>query len=161
MMNANLHPRVAGLLAQLRHVGDTQMRDLPLYNDALAVEDVGFRVIGDALVGVVITPWFMNAIYLPLQEVSIDWSVIGRKVEHRLPSGLLVFTRGGDEVTGQYDAISLRSPVTVFKNQEMARREAWRHLNRLLSSPETAAKTAEQPESSSRRAFLQGRANGS
>jgi len=159
-MDRNLHPRVGGLLAQLQHVGDTQMRDLPLYNDALAVEGVGFRIYDDALVGAVITPWFINAVHLPLQPVEIDWSDIGRKVEHALPSGPVAFRRGGDEVTGQYDLLSLHSPVSAFTGQEMARSEADSCLDRLFAQPKAASSTGEQPESSSRRAFLRGGANG-
>jgi len=155
-MSANHHPRVAELLAQLRHVDETQMRELPLYNHALAVEGVGFRICGDALVGVVITPWFINAIQLPLQRVPIDWSAIGRKVEHPLPCGPVAFARGGDEVTGQYDARSLHSPVSACTSQEMARREAEAQLARLFEVPPAAARNAERLESPSRRAFLRG-----
>ncbi len=50
-MDVTPQPRVAGLLAQPRHVGDTQMRGLRLYHHAIAVEGVGFRVCGDVLVG--------------------------------------------------------------------------------------------------------------
>ena len=136
------------------------MRDLPLYNDALAVEGVGFRVCGDALVGVVITPWFINAIHLPLQQLSIDWSIIGQKAEHLLPSGPVTFTRGGDEITGQYDALSLQSPVSAVTSQEIARREAGGCLDRLFERRSRAAETREQLESPGRRAFLRGRASG-
>jgi [NiFe] hydrogenase assembly HybE family chaperone len=159
-MYANLHPRVTGLIAQLRYVGDAQMRDLPIYNEALEVEAVGFRVRGEALVGVVITPWFINAIYLPLLAVPVEWSKIGSKVEHRLPNGRVVFTRGGDVVTGAFDALSLHSPVTAFASQAEARREAEARLNRLFEPPQTAAKTTDSLESSSRRAFLRGGVRG-
>jgi [NiFe] hydrogenase assembly HybE family chaperone len=160
-MDANRHPRVSGLLAQLRHIADTQMRDLPVYNDALAVEAVGFRSCGDALVGVVITPWFINAIHLRLQPVPIDWSKIGHKVERVLPSGPVVFTRGGDEATGAYDALSLHSPVNGFTSREMARREAAARLERLLAPPAAVAKGAGRLESPARRAFLRGGVRGS
>jgi [NiFe] hydrogenase assembly HybE family chaperone len=159
-MYANLHPRVTGLLAQLRYVGDAQMRDLPLYNEALEVEAVGFRVCGEALVGVVITPWFINAIYLPLHAVPVEWSKIGSKVEHPLPSGPVVFTCGGDVVTGEHDALSLHSPVTAFTSQAVARREAEVCVDRLFEPPQAAAKTTDLLESPSRRAFLRGGVSG-
>jgi [NiFe] hydrogenase assembly HybE family chaperone len=159
-MYANLHPRVTGLLTQLRYVGDAQMRDLPLYNEALEVEAVGFRICGEGLVGVVITPWFINAIHLPILSTPVEWSKIGHKVEHRLPSGSVVFTRGGDVVTGAYDALSLHSPVIAFTSQEMARCEAGTCLDRLFESPQTAAKTMDLLESPSRRAFLRGGVGG-
>jgi [NiFe] hydrogenase assembly HybE family chaperone len=155
-MDANRHPRVRQLLTRLEHVGDTEMRGLPLYNDALVVEGVGFRVHAAALVGVVITPWFINAIHLPLQPVSIDWAVIGRRVEHRLPSGPVTFTRGGDEITGQYDALSLHSPVNAFTSQDMARREAEGRSNGLFEPPLAPSEAGESPEDPGRRAFLLG-----
>jgi len=94
-----------------------------------------------------------------LQGVPIDWSAIGRKVERRLPAGPIAFTRGGDEATGAYDALSLHSPVKAFASPEAARREAERLLHRLFDPP-AQAERAEQPESPDRRAFLRGGARG-
>jgi [NiFe] hydrogenase assembly HybE family chaperone len=96
-----------------------------------------------------------------LQPVPIDWSQIGAKVERVLPSGPVAFTRGGDEVIGGYDALSLHSPVTRFASQEMARREAEIRLDRLLAPPVAASKAAERLESPGRRAFLRGQTSGS
>jgi len=153
-MSAATHPRVAELVARFRQIAVTQMRDLPLYHRGLEVEAIGFETCGDALVGALVTPWFLNLIHLPLRRVPVDWSEVGRKVEHALPGGRFAFTRGGDEVVGRYDAISLHSPVLQFESQARARRAAGRRLAALLSVPDAAPQTLPSPQ---RRAFLLGR----
>ena len=57
------------------------MRDLPIYNDKAAIEAIGFRPFGEAeLLGVVLTPWFMNLIILSIEPVPMDMAEIGRTV---------------------------------------------------------------------------------
>jgi len=52
------------------HVG--KMRGIPLLNEALGVRAVGFRAYDGHLLGVLVTPWFMNLILAPGAED--DWS---------------------------------------------------------------------------------------
>ena len=67
----NDHPRISALIEQFRVV-DAGMRDLPIYNNKVAIESVGFRLFGDIeLLGVVLTPWFMNLMVLPLERVAM------------------------------------------------------------------------------------------
>lgn len=153
-MSAPSHPRVAELVARFQEIAATRMRDLPLYHDALEVEAVGFERCGDALVGGLVTPWFVNLIHLPLRRLPVEWAAVGRKVEHALPGGRCAFTRGGDEVIGRYDAISLHSPVLRIESQARARAAASRRLAALLTPPEADPETPPNPQ---RRAFLLGR----
>ena len=81
------HPRVLALIEQFQRV-DAGMRDLPIYNDKIAIEAIGFRLFGDAeLLGVVLTPWFMNLIVLPIEPAPMDMAEIGRTVSVKLPGG--------------------------------------------------------------------------
>ena len=86
------HPRVAALLDCFREV-DANMRDLPIYNGKIAIEAIGFRPFGDdALIGVVLTPWFMNLKLLPIAHEPMRMAEIGRLVEVELPAGSSIST---------------------------------------------------------------------
>jgi hypothetical protein len=50
------------LAAIYRDVGERSMRDLPIFNEALGVEAIGFQRFGGHVVGIMVTPWFMNVI---------------------------------------------------------------------------------------------------
>ncbi|MGO9005571.1 MAG: [NiFe]-hydrogenase assembly chaperone HybE [Beijerinckiaceae bacterium] len=60
---------------------DAAMRDLPVYNRKVAVEAIGSRPFGDdALLGVVLTPWFTNVLTLPKRGHLALAAVIGSTV---------------------------------------------------------------------------------
>src|SRR5215471_12945526 len=89
------HPRVLALIERFRQI-DAQMRDLPIYNDKVAIEAIGFRSFGDAaLLGVMLTPWFMNVIVLPIEPTPMDMTEVGRTISVELPSGQRIFTKIG------------------------------------------------------------------
>ena len=130
---ADDHPRVQALIARFRLI-DAAMRDLPLYNPIVAIEAVGFRRFGDdALVGVVLTPWFMNLTMLPIEPAPMDMAAIGRSVVVELPAGQRTFVVGGDVGVGLYKAHSLHSPVLTFTLPGQARAEALADAHRLYS----------------------------
>lgn len=135
------HPRVSALIEQFRVV-DAGMRDLPIYNHTVAIESIGFRLFNDVeLLGVVLTPWFMNLLILPIAPVAMNMAEIGETVSVELPAGLRKFVVGGDEAVGLYKAHSLHSPVLSFTLPGQARAEAQRRLA-LLMTPVTAEPVA-------------------
>jgi len=137
--NADDHPRVRALIALFQRI-DTGMRDLPIYNDKIAIEAFGFRPFGDdELLGVVLTPWFMNLIMLPIEQVPMDMAAIGRTVSVELPAGKRAFVVGGDATVGLYKAHSLHSPVLNFTLPGQAQAEARRMLGLLMTPPEAPA----------------------
>ena len=69
------------------------MRELPIYNPALQVAAIGFRAREDQAFGVVVTPWFMNLVRVPLDRPGCEWPQ-GTAVAHALPAGALEFTVG-------------------------------------------------------------------
>jgi [NiFe] hydrogenase assembly HybE family chaperone len=154
----NQHPRVSALLDCFREA-DAVMRELPLYNDKIAIEAIGFRAFGEtALIGVVLTPWFMNLVLLPVAPEPMRMAEIGRPVEVELPIGKRTFVIGGNEVIGLYRAHSLHSPVLTFTLPGQAQAEARRQLGLLLAPP--AAEPAVRQNGSGavdRRALLFGR----
>ncbi len=154
-------PRIRELVERFREIGETAMRDLPLYNPELEVEALGFQALDDQWVGVLITPWFMNLVRLPTQSAPMDMAQIGRKVKSALPCGERELMQGGDEVIGAYQSLSLHSPMFAFKTQGKAREEGERQLQELVNRSDNAAQEYDgrlraEPIKISRRAFLRG-----
>lgn len=145
--------RVSGLAVHFREIGDAQMRDLPFYNAHLQVEAWGFAPLApDSLLGVLITPWFMNLIVLPRDLEPVQPHRYGHSRTIALPGGERKFLYGGDEGIGAFWAHSLHSPMQKFASPAHARGEARACLAQALKSP-VAAAAAPSP---SRRAFLMG-----
>lgn len=156
--------RITKLVQRFTHIGDTGMRDLPIYNHNLAVEAVGFQPMENGWLGVLITPWFINVIYLPEQKSAASKS-LGEKLSHKLASGEHEFTVGEDDELGYYDFITLASPTLMYKSQQAARTAAEKALCKLLTPPEEyQEQIPEQPvqfitpeqKGKQRRKFLRG-----
>ena len=157
-----IQSRISELVDQFRHIGVTQMRDLPIYNASLDVEAVGFQAVGERWIGVLITPWFMSAILLPPSKTTLDIKLVGKKSQEVLPAATYAFVNGGVETVGGYKSLPLHSPMGAFTSQEGARQEAQARLTTLLTPPVPEPAAAPQgdarqaPCNLSRRAFLRG-----
>jgi [NiFe] hydrogenase assembly HybE family chaperone len=110
----------ARLVAAFREIYNGAMRDVPLVNRSLAVEAVGFRPVEGRILGVLLTPWFMNLVLLPGPDD--DWSglVPGAREDVAFPSGVYEFIHGNRPQAGGYKACSLFSPVQEFASQLQA-----------------------------------------
>ena len=141
------------LEAAFREIGNTRMMGLPILNQALAVEAVGFQPLHGHWLGVLITPWFMNAVIVP--GADADWVSVpeGAWVDWQLPVGHLRFYGVFEPGVGEIHAHSLYSPVARFADPAAARHEARRCLGLLLTAP------PQEPEvcaDAGRRALLTG-----
>ncbi|MDR1890200.1 MAG: [NiFe]-hydrogenase assembly chaperone HybE [Zoogloeaceae bacterium] len=142
------------------NIAATRMADMPLANPSLAVEAVAFRRQGanGHWLGVLITPWAMNLLYLPTTDGTPPWpdKKAGDKHLWRFPSGAYEFTVAAEEALGVYHLCSLFSPPTQFATQEAARQTACATLAALMSGDDDKAAPADAPATSagSRRAFL-------
>jgi [NiFe] hydrogenase assembly HybE family chaperone len=146
--------RVSALAVRFREIGEQQMRGLPLFNPALEVEARDFLPYDpQSLIGVLITPWFMNLLLLPRDPEPIDSRAFGSSRVVALPGGERVFRYGGDEVIGVLWSYPLHSPMQRFASQLQARSEARLRLAQLMTAPEPVS----APENPGRRAFLGGR----
>lgn len=99
-----------------------RMSDLPVFNTALSVSAVGFREYLNGDIGILVTPWCMNLIFLPGDAESElgGNSVLGEKRMIALPSGQYEFIWGESERLGGYLSCSLFSPMFEFDSQEIA-----------------------------------------
>ena len=155
--------RVVQTVERFRSISDLNMRGLPIFNEDIQVEAVGFRPYNDDLLGILITPWFMNLILLPQQKIEMDYSAVGSPSDEVLPSGTWQFRCGGDEVVGLYRSLSLHSPMFAFNTHEHARIEAEQRLDSLLTPPRNKKIESDQtaaPRDPGRRSFLRGLATG-
>lgn len=108
------------LEAAFREIHAGQMRGVPMVNETLSVKAVGFRVHEGRVLGMLITPWFMNLILLPGPDE--DWSRLatGAKDLVEFPSGFYEFLAAQRPEVGAYKACSLFSPMFDFSSMLQA-----------------------------------------
>jgi [NiFe] hydrogenase assembly HybE family chaperone len=166
VIDRNADARAAGeALAAFYRAAEPAMRDLPIYNAALKVAAIGFRALDDCAFGVVVTPWFMNLVRLPLDPRATALSQ-GDAVARSLPAGTLEFTVGRLDGFGAIESCSLFSPMFGFADQPAAETAAAAALEAVLDPQfDAAAATAEPrapepapqpPAPLDRRRFLRG-----
>lgn len=161
---AALRERVNALTRHFTHVHTVRMAGIPLLNDALSVEAVGFEwAAADAAVppvaeGVLITPWFMSLVRLPLQVLP-HGNRVGCSVVHAFGCERFDFIGAHDEAIGFHETCALFSPMNGFADQALARETALASLALLrpVAAPLAVVQPAPVP---ARRAFLLGRGTG-
>lgn len=151
--------RLETLEATFRRIATTRMRGVPVLHAGLSVQAVGFVrepvVAGSTsasvplpmpmLMGVLVTPWFMNVLRLPL-TAAVDAAAAGllpvgvtggrRYGEHHLD-----FVGAHEPTLGAFEQASLFSPMFSFADQPAAVATAHEVL-RLLRQPVAASKVA-------------------
>ncbi|MFT7774479.1 [NiFe]-hydrogenase assembly chaperone HybE [Roseateles sp.] len=147
-----LAARVQALEALFRHIEGTRMAGVPVLNPALRVEAVGFEPVAvepggaPAAVGVLLTPWFMNLVWLPLQAVE---GGVGQMRAREVGGLGFEFITAHEPGFGAYEACSLASPMFEYASQTQARATAAAVLAEL--------RPVAAPVSNARRGFLFGR----
>ena len=167
-MHASAQARVARLERVFSHIGATRMLDVPVLNTSLQVQAVGFELADEAeaqiLQGILITPWFMNLVRLPLLATELPAS--GSDVASHEPGSKHSYVLGGNSLEfilaheaelGYFEACSLFSPMFEFADQEGAVATATEILRLLRETP--APETASGLEMPARRGFLLGRSS--
>jgi [NiFe] hydrogenase assembly HybE family chaperone len=172
-----LQTRMATLVAHYRHVAATRMAGVPVLHAGLRVQAVDMAPDPDApqqLTGVLITPWFMNLLRLPLQPLdaaraaATDWLPVGQRGTRSVGGTALDFLGCDEPPLGVFEASSLFSPMFQFADQQAAVATAQEVLRLLRSpvpqpAPVNATPTPAQPAGAaaapvpSRRGFLFGR----
>lgn len=126
----------SALEAAFNLVLTTRMHGLPMNNQSLSVQAVGFErfVDGDWL-GVLITPWSMNLLLLP--DEATDWSDLaaGSQFLRSFSYGDYLFTVGNEAELGIYGQCSLFSPMFEFADQAAAVATAQAALSHLIAAP--------------------------
>lgn len=140
------------LQATFEHIAATRMAGVPILNPALRVEAVGFQPWQQGWLGVLITPWFMNLMFLP--PAGQPRIATGKRLHFALPSGDYEFLAGEEDRLGPYLASSLFSPMHEFAHPDDARAVAEAVMAEVMTPPAAAvAATSDQPDAG-RRAFF-------
>ncbi len=139
-----------------RRIGERSMCELPIYNDALAVEAVGFATRDDAISGILITPWFMNLILQPL-DGSLALRNPGSSFSHAFPAGAIDFNVGEIDGIGRIASCSLFSPMFEFSAMDQAKATAEAAFMEILLPPVDHERPAAKVGAAvDRRSFLRG-----
>ena len=109
------------------------MAGVPILHPQLRVEAVGFRACEAGVVGVLVTPWFMNLMLFPANQETPP--PIGSTVEHQFPSGRYGFTAAEEPGLGHYQICSLFSPMFEFPDHATAALTAEEALAELFGAP--------------------------
>jgi len=134
-----MDPRIENLAQVHRRIATERMKGLPIYNDRLEVESVGFREVEGRLLGILISPWFVNLVLLPGEDD--DWSDVrvGSGAVWRFPAGEYEFHAGDLEGVGPHYTAALFSTVADFPDQATARAVAEGVMERLLTEDRSRA----------------------
>lgn len=127
------------LTTVFREIHRERMADVPILNEALDVEAVGFVAIDAGVLGVLVTPWFMNLMLLPTGEGDFAGQHPGEKTVVPLPAGDYEFIAGSEDGIGDYRMCSLFSPVFEFGDHATAVATAEAVMAGVLTVPEPAA----------------------
>ena len=166
-MAATLPPRVAALESRFRDIGATRMQGVPILHPGLEVKALGFEpsADGSGAVGVLLTPWFMNLVWLPLghgvgdgagERTKVDGPAVlpvGAKRTRAVGHERFEFIGGFEHGVGAFETCSLFSPMFDFVDQAAALATAEQVLA-ILRAPPPPAAGAPPP---SRRELLFGR----
>lgn len=145
--------RVQALEAFFRQVQQERMQGVPILNAALQVQAVGFLPAEDAQVaeGVLVTPWFMSLLRLPLQPGPAG-ARVGSSTERPFGNEHFEFLAAYDPALGGYESCALFSPMNAFSSQAQAVETAQAVCTELRARP--AAPVPEAPAQPGRRAFF-------
>ncbi len=123
------------LEALYRAIEVTRMDGVPILNKKLQVAALGFEPWQEYGLGVMVTPWFMNLVLVPLdQEKFIETAPeIGAKRKLNLPAGQVEFILFFEEGFGWSLSCSLFSPMFEFEDQAAALETAQAALAEILN----------------------------
>jgi [NiFe] hydrogenase assembly HybE family chaperone len=158
-MNTNPRAVADKLTAAYREIHRTAMSSLPICNDALAIEAIGFRDFDGYVLGVIITPWFLNLVMVAQQAAHSAASLpTASSVHLRFPAGGVDFKASELQGFGRLASCSLFSPMSEFVNHDAAREVAQAALDALFDPNlhETEKEPAARANTVDRRAFLGG-----
>jgi len=123
------------LEAIYREIEATRMDGVPILNEKLQVAALGFEPWQEYALGVLLTPWFMNLVLVPLdQEKFIETAPeIGAKRLLNVPAGQVEFILFFEEGFGWSLSCSLFSPMFEFADHAAALETAQAALEEILN----------------------------
>ncbi len=111
-----------------------RMADLPVVNKKIAVHAIGFQHWQQSILGVMVTPWFMNLMMLPGKDENWADRPLQTNSHYAFPSGRYAFLMGYEKEIGYYQSCSLFSPMFEFQDDEAAVETAEIIIKELMNS---------------------------
>lgn len=118
------------LEATFRRIATTRMRGVPVMHAPLSVQAVGFGpdpLQAGMMLGVLVTPWFMNVLRLPVVAATADVAAPhagllapGLQAVRRYGEHALDFIGAHEAALGGFEQASLFSPMFAFADQPAA-----------------------------------------
>ncbi|MEH6628633.1 MAG: [NiFe]-hydrogenase assembly chaperone HybE, partial [Motiliproteus sp.] len=136
--------RVPLIEQHYQQILEEKVRDLAAINPDLEVKTIGFQDLDGQILGVVITPWFMDLFLLTDELEGWRADQTGEHHFQPFPAGDFHFAHAWDAKIGAYGISSLFSPMDDFPDQATAERTALRALEQLFVAVEKP-----QPETDS------------
>ena len=117
-----LAERVTALEALFVDIAATRMQGIAILHPGLHVQALGFEPAadGNAAVGVLVTPWFMNLVWLPLDAQATDTAAPGATRDRVVGSETFPFIGAHEPGFGRYEVCSLYSPMAEFVDHAAA-----------------------------------------
>lgn len=137
--------RVRALEAAYLRVQNERMQGLGLLHPALQVQAIGFAPAPEQSAvaeGVLLTPWFMSLVRLPLQAQSPQGR-IGRRAAHGFGAETFEFLGTHLDGVGFHESCALFSPMNGFDTQARALDTAHAVLQQLRAAVAPAEATAD------------------
>lgn len=150
---APLAARVHALEQRYREIAATRMAGVALCHPGLEVAAVDFAPEpgGAGVLGALVTPWFMNLVWLPLPPASDTRAAppaalpVGASRKRPVGPELFEFIGAHEAGLGDFEACSLFSPMFEFADQAAAVATA-RAVLQLLRDPAPAAQAPGRPD---------------
>lgn len=102
-----------------REILETRMDGIPILNRALEVKCIGGQEWNGTYLFVLLTPWFMNILLVPI-EPEDGARAVGAKRTVAFPAGRYEFISSHEDTLGSFWMCSLFSPVFEFADQDTA-----------------------------------------
>ncbi|MCW8931422.1 MAG: [NiFe]-hydrogenase assembly chaperone HybE [Gammaproteobacteria bacterium] len=120
------------LLQTFEHILQENMQGIPILNNKLQVQTLGFQKFEGRIIGIVITPWLMNLIMLPNEDDDWNELELGKKMPIKFPSSSHKFMVNEIDGIGKCKTHSMYSPMHEFSSQDHAVKVAQDFLNGLI-----------------------------
>lgn len=133
----DMRDRVTALVRHFEMIDRKHMRGMPIANSRLSVEAVGFKEVDGHVIGILITPWFMNLVLLPGTN-EFHGHEQGSEVAYALPAGPYEFTVSHDVQLGIYLTAVMFRTMADFPDQDTACDVAKTVLELLHREPDSA-----------------------
>ncbi len=150
-----MNPVAQQLEAVFNDIAATRMAGLPICNETLRVQAVGFREWQQNWLGVLITPWTISLVLLPgaggLRALGAD-----EKQAWDFPSGKYEFMGLNEPALGNCQVCSLISPVNDIGRHEDAVAIAGQVMEALFQAPHADSEHAADSKQSFEAARLKG-----